>query len=161
VRIAAMAAGAVSLIGVPVFAATARAGRAGHAAARSDALTRAAIAVVVAVAGWLTYLVAGRWLLGAIGLQPVQSIHETSAIVMAGAAAMGAMESVVRYRQGSAALRHPIWAWGAAVLSALALAAILATTAVLARYACAMATGYLVGASVLAVGILGRARDQR
>ena len=160
VRIAAMAASAVSLIGVPVFAATARAGRAGHAAARSDAVRRATIALAVAATGWLLYLVVGDWLIAAIGLQPVQPIHQASAIVMAGSAVMGAMDSVVRYRQGSAALRHPIGAWGAAVVAALLLAALLDTTAVLARYAWAMAAGYLVGAAVLGLGMTGWGCDR-
>jgi hypothetical protein len=149
VRIAAMAAAAVALLGLPVFSAVARSAEGDLARVHEDVTRRMLASLLVATVGWTVYLFAAPTLLAMIGLPDISGIRMTSTIVMGGAVMMAAMEPIVRLQFGTASMVKLLPARAAVLFCTVVSALTLGSLGTLERYSIAMAAGYVGGAIVL------------
>jgi hypothetical protein len=150
VRIASMAASLVALIGLPVFAYSARAAAGDVTRVRIDVTSRVVGSLTLGLLGWACYVLIAPVLLRWAGLRDVAEIHQTSAVLMIGAVLMSAMEPVVRLRLGTASMVDLIPARAATVGCTVLFALALRSLGTLERFSIAMAAGYFGGALILA-----------
>jgi O-antigen/teichoic acid export membrane protein len=148
-RIATLCASTLGMIGAPFYAIVAGAALSASVAVRKVVKRYILLTIGLAVVGWATFALYGNSILTLVFARDGDELHRIATIILAGAAALAALEPISRMLLGLGR-RKEIFAVRAAMLGCgVLLACSLLSIPVLERYAFAYAAGLWVAAAGL------------
>lgn len=156
-KIAMLAATALGLLSTPFFALVANATAEHSVQVRVTINRYLRFTVLLAVCGWLVYLVVGQKILALLFGTDDAQLFRTSMMILFGTAAAAAMEPIARLQMGLAKLHNLFYVRVGMLCVALAGIVLLAEWPLLDRFAIATASGFFIAA----LGLLWLYRRER